>query len=72
MSLDARLIVESPAPDPSGCANKEYQMGMLGKLAKGAVAAKVIQIATRELQKPENQAKIRDGLSKLSKNVRPR
>ena len=47
-------------------------MGMLGKLAKGAVAAKVIQIATRELQKPENQVKIRDGLSKLSKNVRPR
>ena len=47
-------------------------MGMLAKLAKGAVAAKVIQVATRELQKPENQAKIREGLSKLSKNVRPR
>jgi hypothetical protein len=47
-------------------------MGLLGKLAKGAVAAKVIQIATRELQKPENQANIREGLGKLSKNVRPR
>ena len=47
-------------------------MGMFAKLAKGAVAAKVIQVATRELQKPENQARIREGLSKLSKNVRPR
>ena len=47
-------------------------MGMLGRLAKGAVAAKVIQVATRELQKPENQAKIRDGLNKLSKTVRTR
>ena len=47
-------------------------MGMLGMLASGAVADKVIQIATRELQKPENQAKIREGLGKLSKNVRPR
>ncbi len=47
-------------------------MGMLGKLAKGAVAAKIIQVASRELQKPENQAKIREGLSKLSKTARPR
>ena len=40
-------------------------MGMFAKLAKGAIAAKVIQIAARELQKPENQAKIREGLNKL-------
>lgn len=47
-------------------------MGILTKIAKGAVMAKVIQVAARELQKPENQAKIRDGLSKLSKSARPR
>lgn len=47
-------------------------MGMFKKVVKGAIAAKVIQVATRELQKPENQAKIRDGLNKLGKTVRPR
>lgn len=47
-------------------------MGLFTKIAKGAVAAKVIQIAARELQKPENQAKIREGLSRLDKAVRPR
>ena len=70
--MEVPLIVEGPTPDPCGCANEEHQMGMLGKLAKGAMAAKVIQVATRELQKPENQAKIREGLSKLSKSARPR
>lgn len=47
-------------------------MGLFKKVVKGAVAAKVIQIAARELQKPENQAKIREGLTKLNKTVRPR
>ena len=47
-------------------------MGFMKKFVKGAVAAKVIQIAARELQKPENQAKIRDGLNKLGKTVRTR
>lgn len=42
-------------------------MGLITKVVKGAVAAKVIQIAARELQNPENQAKIRDGLNKLGK-----
>ena len=42
--------------------------GMLRKLIASGVAAKVVQ----EARKPENQAKIREGLSKLSKNVRPR
>ena len=51
---------------------KDAVRQLLAEIAKGAVAAKVIQIASRELQKPENQAKIREGLSKLSKNVRPR
>ncbi len=47
-------------------------MGLITKVAKGAVVAQVIQIAARELQKPENQAKIRDGLEKLNRTVRSR
>lgn len=47
-------------------------MGLMKNVVKGAVAAKVIQIAARELSKPENQAKIRDGLNKLNKTVRTR
>lgn len=47
-------------------------MGMFKKVVKGAIAAKVIQVAARELQKPENQARIRDGLNKLNKTVRTR
>lgn len=47
-------------------------MGLAKKVLKTAIAAKVIQVAARELQKPENQAKIRDGLNKLNRTVRPR
>lgn len=47
-------------------------MGLFKKVVKGAVAAKVIQVAARELQKPENQAKIRQGLNKLGKATRTR
>lgn len=47
-------------------------MGMFKNLVKGAVVAKVIQVASRELQKPENQAKIREGLNKLGKATRTR
>ena len=47
-------------------------MGMFKKVVKGAIAAKVIQVAAREMQKPENQARIRDGLNKLNKTVRTR
>ncbi|SDD08893.1 hypothetical protein [Auraticoccus monumenti] len=32
---------------------------------KGAVVAKVLQVAERELRKPENQRKIKDGIKKL-------
>ena len=35
-----------------------------------AVAAKVIQIAQRELRKPENQRKIREGFTKLQNKAR--
>ena len=41
-------------------------MGMLRGLVKGAVVAKVVQLAQRELAKPENQRKIKEGLGKLS------
>jgi hypothetical protein len=62
----------SRASGSTGAARQEHHMGLMKRFVKGAVAAKVIQIATRELQKPENQAKIRDGLNKLSKTVRTR
>ena len=42
-------------------------MNLIRGLIKGAVVAKVIQIAQRELSKPENQRKIKDGLSKVAK-----
>lgn len=32
---------------------------------KGAVVARVLQVAERELRKPENQRKIKDGIKKL-------
>lgn len=41
-------------------------MGLVRGLVKGAVVAKVLQVAQRELSKPENQRKIKDGLSKLA------
>ncbi len=47
-------------------------MGLVKKVVKAAIAAKVIQVAARELQKPENQAKIREGLNKLNRTVRSR
>jgi hypothetical protein len=49
---------------------KENTMGLLRGLVKGAVVAKVIQVAQRELSKPENQRKIKDGLGKLAQSGR--
>lgn len=40
---------------------------MLKSILKTAVAAKVIQVAQRELSKPENQRKLKEGLTKLRK-----
>ncbi len=34
---------------------------------KGVIVGKLIQVAERELRKPENQRKIKDGLGKLTK-----
>ncbi|SEP82463.1 hypothetical protein [Microlunatus flavus] len=47
-------------------------MSMIRSILKTAVAAKVVQIASRELSKPENQRKLKEGLSKLSKQARRR
>jgi hypothetical protein len=43
-------------------------MSLFRGLIKGAVVAKVIQVAQRELAKPANQRKIKDGLGKLSQS----
>jgi hypothetical protein len=47
---------------------KERTMSLFRGLIKGAVVAKVIQVAQRELAKPANQRKIKDGLGKLSQS----
>jgi hypothetical protein len=39
-------------------------------LVKGAVVAKVIQVAQRELSKPENQRKIKEGFTKVTNAAR--
>lgn len=41
-------------------------MRFVRNLVKGAVVAKVIQVAQRELSKPENQRKLKDGLSRAT------
>jgi hypothetical protein len=45
-------------------------MSMLKSVLRTAVAAKVVQVVSRELQKPENQRKLKEGLSKLGKQRR--
>ena len=45
-------------------------MSMLKSVLRTAVAAKVVQVVTRELSKPENQRKLNEGLSKLAKTRR--
>ncbi len=47
-------------------------MSLIKGLLKTAVAAKLIQVAQRELSKPENQQKIKDGLRRLQETARPR
>jgi len=47
-------------------------MSMIRSIFKTAVAAKVIQVAQRELAKPENQRKLKEGLAKLQKSTRGR
>jgi hypothetical protein len=47
-------------------------MSLIKGILKTAVAAKLIQVAQRELSKPENQQKIRDGLRKVQDAARSR
>ena len=47
-------------------------MSLIKSIVKTAVAAKVIQVATRELSKPENRRKVMRGLDKLAKTARQR
>lgn len=42
-------------------------MSLIRGIVKTAIVGKVIQIAGRELQKPENQRKIKDALGKVTK-----
>jgi len=45
-------------------------MSFIRSALKTGVMIKVIQVAKRELNKPENQRKIKEGLGKLQKATR--
>ena len=47
-------------------------MSLIKGIIKTAVAAKLIQVAQRQLSKPENQQKIKDGLRKVQEAARSR
>ncbi|HZA04758.1 MAG TPA: hypothetical protein VE617_09345 [Propionibacteriaceae bacterium] len=47
-------------------------MSFIRGLVKSAVAVKLAQIAQRELSKPENQRKIKEGLRKVQDAARRR
>jgi hypothetical protein len=47
-------------------------MSLVKGLLKTAVAAKLLQVAQRELSKPENQQKIKDGVRKLQDAAKSR
>lgn len=54
------------ADSVNGKSTKEAPMGGLVKnLLKGAVVAKVVQVAQRELSKPQNQQKIKQAFQKI-------
>ena len=65
--MEMATIVEALSHVHSG----EF-MSLIKGLLKTAVAAKLIQVAQRELSKPENQQKIKDGLRRLQETARPR
>jgi hypothetical protein len=46
-------------------------MALLGKFIKGGLVAKAVQVAQRELKKPENQKRITDAMSKIKNRGRP-
>lgn len=45
--------------------SREALMGFIKTLVKGAVVAKLAQVAQRELSKPENQQKIKEAFQKV-------
>jgi hypothetical protein len=47
-------------------------MSLIKGLLKTAVAAKLIQVAQRELSKPENQQKIKDGIRRVQQAAKTR
>ena len=47
-------------------------MNFFKGILKAAVVAKLLQVAQRELTKPENQQKIKDGLRKLQDTAKTR
>ena len=47
-------------------------MSFIRGLVKSAVAVKLAQVAQRELSKPENQRKIKEGLRKVQDAARRR
>jgi hypothetical protein len=47
-------------------------MNFVKGILKAAVVAKLLQVAQRELSKPENQQKIKDGLRKLQDTAKTR
>ena len=47
-------------------------MNLVKGLLKAAVVAKLPQVAQRELAKPENQQKIKDGIRKLQETAQSR
>jgi hypothetical protein len=47
-------------------------MSVISGLVKSAIVIKLAQVAQRELSKPENQAKIKEGLNKVKDEVAKR
>ena len=47
-------------------------MNFVKGILKAAVVAKLLQVAQRELSKPENQQKIKDGIRKLQDMAKSR
>ena len=47
-------------------------MNLVKGLLKAAVVAKLVQVAQRELSKPENQQKIKDGFRKVQDAAKTR
>ena len=47
-------------------------MSFIRGLVKSAVVVKIAQVAQREISKPENQRKIKEGLRKVQEKTRRR